>query len=212
MHAVALDAASLVEERPFTHPTHSLADLRILNRSLGRVRAVLHSGLMSGSGPLSTYEWEDEQGAWNRIIVKQGADLRASLTLVGFFGQRRPGVDPAPLAAIDNQLVQEIASVDGLLCYFSSAIEGGNYANLVLCAHDEAKEMWNHSLLHARAVRELAHLHYQSVRLHNGRIDAGLCHSTGPALECTKYYDFDTLGPEGPWRAVRTFDPPLALG
>lgn len=207
---VNLDATTLIPTRPFTDPALSLQDLRALHRCVGRLRAAIHSSLLCGDETLCRFEWEDDAGLHQRIVARRGVDLLAiaPLTVVGFFGQRRRMVDRGPIEDVDAALVAEIADHADVLAYYTSALLGGEYANLVLCANDGARTHWNRSPRHAWAVRELAPACYHSVRLHNGVMAHGLRCSAGPVLTRTKYYDYD--GPSV-WRAVRTFSPPLAL-
>lgn len=216
--SLSLAREQILSDRPFTDPNSSSADLRALNRSVCRLRAALHAGLLRplplGSNRLLGYAWEDDADLEQRILLRAGVDLRqiAPLVLVGFFGQRRRDGDRAAITAMDTTLVEDFAGHTGLLCYYTSALPNGDYANLVLCASEGAKAHWNSSPDHVRAVRELSPRYYQSIRLHNGRLEHGLGCSGGPQLTLTKYYDYEQPAAPGvPWRAHRAWSPPLAL-
>lgn len=211
-----LDAETLLEDRPFTHPARSLDDLRALNQALGRLRAALHSGLLAGDGPIHRWAFVDELELSQRIIVRSGWVIQSlpRLYLVGFFGQRRADADVQQMTDVDDHMVEEMAHRhDKIVAYYTAALPNGQYGNMVLSVSDDARDLWNHGPRHAQAVRELAPPYYRSIRLHNGLLEGGLRCTQGPQLTVTKYYDYGDVGavPARPWRAVRRWDPPLSL-
>jgi hypothetical protein len=212
----ALTARTVLAERPFTHPDRTFDDLRVLNRSLARLRAALHANLLQGDGPMTHHSWDDELGNRQRIIVRAGMEIQAlpTLWLVGFFGQRRADADRLRMDGVDQALVDDMANEHGkIVCYYTAALENGQYGNMVLSSCDSARDRWNGAVRHARAVRELAPLYYRSVRLHNGVLEGGIAGAQGPALTVTKYFDYGSQAePErAPWRAIRTWAPPARM-
>lgn len=211
-----LDAATLLAERPFTHPARTYDDLLALNRALARLRAVLHSDLPHGIGAMQSCEWDDDQGNHQRILVRAGLNLRTlpMLYLVGFFGQRRATADRERMDTTDQVLVEEMAGAHSeIVCYYTAALESGEYGNMVLSTCESARDEWNASPNHTRAARELAPRYYRTIRLHNGVLDGGLRSAQGPALTVTKYYDYGDASHDGraPWRGVRIWSPPARL-
>lgn len=214
MEMTTLDAAAILPERPFSHPNHTLADLRVLDRCLSRLRAALHTPLLRPEGDLLLYEWQDDAGLGQRIILRQGVELRSYLdvAVVGFFGQRRTAAAPGPIQDLDHELMLALADYEEVLCYFTSQLESGDYGNLVLFADEAAKTRWNQHPRHALAAREVAPAYYHSVRLHNGYLGGGILCCDGPILTSTKYYDYDLPAEAaGPWRAIRRWSPPVRL-
>lgn len=211
-----LDARSVLDERPFTHPERTVDDLRALNLALSRLRAALLSGLLQGDGPMQQWHFDDEQGLHQRVIVRSGHNLRTlpQMFLVGFFGQRRESADVAHMSGVDDQMVEEMGRHhEKIVAYYTAQLPNGQFGNLVLSVADGARDEWNQGPRHAHAVRELAPAYYRSIRLHNGLLEGSLLCHKGPMLTVTKYYDFGESGAPGvrPWRALRTWDPPVRL-
>ena len=214
MELTALDSSAILEDRPFTHPARASADLAVLNRLLSQLRAALHAQLFRPRDGLLFQEWQDEANLGQRIIIRQGVELRSYLEIVvvGFFAERREAAPAGPISELDDELIRALVENDEVLCYFTSQLPGGQYGNLVLLASEEAKVRWNMHPHHIWAVRELAPDFYHNVRLHNGFLDGGILCCDGPVLTVTKYYDYD-LGTQAgtPWRGVRRWTPPLRL-
>ncbi len=82
------------------------------------------------------------------------------------------------------------------------ALISGNYSNLVLFAHEDAKVRWSRSKAHHQAVSALAPNYYRSIRLYNGILPQGIRHSASLRLGRVKYFDY---GHDPCWRAVREF-------
>ncbi|MGL4651737.1 MAG: hypothetical protein ACRC1H_20180, partial [Caldilineaceae bacterium] len=190
---LSLDADALLGDRPFTHPNLTLQDLRTLHQSVCRLRAALHANVFAGDGPMTTWSWDDDRGNSQRIFVRDGVNLRAlpRLYVVGFFGQRRPDADRLRMEGVDQALVDDMAHEHSkIVCYYTAALDSGEYGNMVLSSCDSARDEWNGSLRHATAVRELAPRYYRSVRLHNGLLEDGLLSAAVPVINVTKYFDY----------------------
>ena len=190
--------------RVFTHPDRTRGDwgalrtmARALRDSLGRVESETARPLMLELG---------QPGApGHRVIVCDGARLRGTSTpsLVGFFAERRPGLDHTPLTRTDDALIEEFPAHPGILAYCSLELPDGNWGNLVVLTGPEAREHWRSSPTHAFAAGELAPRHYAAVRLHLGRFPGGLLAGADPVLDETRYYDFRD---PTPWRATRRLE------
>jgi hypothetical protein len=202
-YAISLQGSDFLPERPFTDPTHTATDLAILQTLVAVLfpLAQQHQQLAGNQLP-HIIQQMDEYGRAHRIVLIRPHLLLGErpLTLVGFFGQRRPQADDSTLFPLDDLLVRELPACPDLLSYSSMALANGDYANLVLFASPEGKQRWSESQTHARAV-DLAPSVYDSVRIYNGRLPHGLqLHST-PALDAVKYFDYHS---SPLWRAIRS--------
>jgi hypothetical protein len=204
---IALESAHVLEDRPFTHPELSLGDREVLQGILEGLKRIVTApeGLPERPRPLVMHR-RDPDGRKHRIVV---CDLRAltsgqTLMVVGFLGARCEGKDPAPLDAIDEELIAGFSNYPGILSYCSSQQPGDNWANLVLMRGPEAVGHWASSPRHAFAAKAMAPEYYQYIRLHNGLLEGGLLSGNPIVLHRTKYYDYQGLLP---WRAVRELPP-----
>jgi hypothetical protein len=203
-----LAASELLPDRPFTNPEHTWDDARAIDFVLERLRALVHQPPPPNMhAPVQQTYWLKAEGRTHRLILCDAASLRTAsrLTLVGFFGQRRPDVDPTPVNQIDSELIGELGDHPGLLSYCSLLMENGDYGNIVLFVSEEAKYHWATSNRHAYAVRVISPKYYATVRLHNGIVPGGLAAGVAPVFESTKYLDYRAMLP---WRGIRTFSQP----
>lgn len=193
--------------RPFTAVGLIERDMKTLLELLADVRGVLREA-DTGNRTIESYQrmaWKVD-GLTHRLIICDEPKLRYRdrTCVVGFFGERRPGVDPAPLEEANSAIVTEFTRYPGILSYSSVELPSGKWANLVL--HDDPvdREYWRQSEMHAKAAEVLSPLHYKNVRIHNAELTDGLTDRPQLVLERTKYYDFegDTM-----WRAQRELIP-----
>jgi hypothetical protein len=200
-----LGRTEVLADRAFTHPDYSFQDLNMLHFALDQLRALLNNPALAASlaGGQQLF-WVEVDGRLHRLIVADCAGLQSTntLTLVGFFGQRRPHGDHELIDQVDTELVAELVAHPGLLAYCSILLAEGNYGNLVLFSDEAAKLHWSTSTRHAYAAHVLSPKYYESVRLHNGILPGGLFSGQAPVLERTKYYDYRGMLP---WRAERIF-------
>ncbi len=210
---VTLDEGTILEERPFTHPRWTWADCRAMERMAAQVRAlVLQERPRVKGRRLDLFYLEEAGGRPHRAVIVHLDALRrgASLTVVGFFGQCRPGADALEVHMADSVLLHEFVDHPDLLSYSSLQLADGQWGNLVLFRRAEGLQHWNRSPFHARVAAEISPRYYRSIRLHNGVLPGGLFGGEPICLTRTKYYDF--AGPSGApghcWRAVRTYDGP----
>ena len=199
----ALAVTELLLDKPFTHPSCTQDDLRILQFGVEQLRLLLENTALVV--PTVEYEqlfWVEIDGRLHRLVVRDAGGLRTDspLTLVGFFGQRRQTTDPEAIDQVDTELITELLAHPGLLAYCTIAIDDNVYGNLVLFRDEGAKLHWSNSERHGYAVRVLSPKHYESVRLHNGRLPGGLYSSQPLLLERTKYLDYRGMLP---WRGIR---------
>jgi hypothetical protein len=126
-----------------------------------------------------------------------------NLTVVGFFGQKRPNADIRPLIQADSKFEGEFLKHHGLLSLSTLRLTNGDFGNLVLFSDPAAKEHWSNSPLHRDLVALISPRYYRSVRLNNGVLPRGLESPHELRLVRTKYLDYRT---SPPWRAVREID------
>jgi hypothetical protein len=196
---VTLAETERVPGRPFTDPAHTDADVGAILVMAAALRRELDT-LPGGRRPV-TLQLPDVEDRPHRAVVADDRRLRTDhdLSFVGFFAQRRTGLDFGPLDAVDDDLILEFPAHPGILSYSSLELPVGNWGNLIIVDPPGAADDWRTSTKHAYAARELAPRYYLSVRLHNGRFPGGLTASR-PVLGRTSYYDFQEAPP---WRAQR---------
>lgn len=190
---IQLGPTDVLQERPFTHPSHTFADLYVLRYMAEQLHQTVN-GLDVGVddvGPSIIYRTEADTRA-HRIVLIHPERLAQPLRLavVGFFGQRREGLDLAQLNEMDNILLTELKQHPGLISYSSLSLYNENSSNLVLFADEAAKERWGESRMHARAV-ELAREHYSSIRIYNGFLPQGSHNSNALRITKVRYFDYD---------------------
>lgn len=204
---VRLGPGDTVRGRPFTAVEETSRDLEILNGILADVRSVVVD-VEEGAREIAPFQrlaWK-AGGLTHRLHMCDLERLRAhpGLCVVGFFAERRTDVDIWPLEEANAEIVTEFANYPGILSYGSVELPGGHWGNLVL--HDDPvdTEFWRTSTMHAKAVETLSPQHYYNVRIHNGRLTAGIFEGPTIRIDKTKYFDYS--GPTE-WRAERAFGP-----
>lgn len=203
---IQLGADEIPAGRPFADPERTRADLAALREMAEALRRLLGTSLPGTPRPL-TIDVGGSSGPQHRVILCDEGRLRAAVApgFVGFFAERRPGLDHAPLTVADDELIGEFGDHPGILSYSSLELADGNWGNLIVVDPPEAREHWRTSERHAYAARELAPRHYAVVRLHNGHFPDGLLSGRDPVLARTRYHDFQG---STPWRAERPLATP----
>lgn len=192
-HTTYLSPYEVMETRPFTHPAHILTDQNTLRYMAGQVCMLLEYPYLSARPPhIVLFNRPDHSDWFHRIVLAQPEQLRRKrpLTIVGFFGLKRKDANKALAHDFDHTLIGEISDHSGLLSYSSMALAGGNYANLVIFAHRDARNQWSTSQAHAQAVQRLAPGYYRTVCIYNGRLPGGMSHHHDLTLNRVKYYDY----------------------
>ena len=193
----------LITARPFTHPQHLAHYEQTLRYMASQVRVLLDYPYHPTPPPHIVFFNGPQNGDWfHRVVVAQPDKLRQrqSLTIVGFFGEKRDGADMAAANAFDRKLVAEIPDHPGILSYSTMAMAQDNYANLVLFSDREARAHWSTSKAHARAVQQLSPDYYHNVTIVNGRVSGGINHHQALTLVRAKYFDYDC---QPHWHAIR---------
>jgi hypothetical protein len=202
---VILAPAEEPPDRPFARLARTAADLGHLQEMARTLRRVLTAPVPAGARPL-VLDAAPPGGRAHRIVLCDEGRLRTASApaLVGFFAEKRLGVDHAPLTETDDLLIGEFPAYPGILSYSSLELPDGNWGNLIVLDPPETREHWRTSARHAWAAEVLAPRHYTVVRLHHGRFPGGVLGPAGPVLTRTRYFDFQ--GPV-PWRAERSVTP-----
>jgi hypothetical protein len=174
-------------EPSFTDPRHTERDTAVMRDMLARMRAAARGWC----GASVTVREVNEGGlrTWIRVPDREALFAVRELTTVGFFGQARSDVDHDPLHAIEEQIVETLEEVPGILSYFNLELPGKRYGNLVLCAGPDVPVHWHAHELHRRAVG-MAPRHYHSARLHVGVVRSPLLGDGDLVVLRTRYYDF----------------------
>lgn len=201
-----------VQGRPFADPAHTRREASSLGVLLERERAHARAWVQDDHGPREVViRGHDEEGhAYLLVVPDTRALLEArDLTVVGFFGRPRTDVDHDILFELERQLVDDMGSYveAGLLSYYDVELVKDAYGNLILFSTPEVPRAWHDNPIHLRAI-ELAPRHYHEIRLHKGFLPGHLLDGGMIGIERTRYLDY-VRG--DPWRAVRSFAPPLAV-
>ncbi|MDH4308576.1 MAG: hypothetical protein OEX04_13990 [Acidimicrobiia bacterium] len=201
--AATLDRAETSTGRPFTAPDLYETDIQRLTYLLEELRCLM-GRVYEGSTSITPFEpitWT-VHGLRRRTVVCDPMRLgeRRDICVVGFFGERTFGPDTASLEMADTAVVLEFRDYPGILAYSSMELADRNWANLVLHTAPEDREAWRGGATHARAVAELAPIHYRTVRIHNGSLPVGLLGGRAITIERTKYWDYTV---PDVWHAVR---------
>jgi len=204
--AVVVKTEEIIETRPFTHPNHSIEDLDIMHHITHQLVDTYDDPVLCDFIPGKRAICQsDPRGRHFRIYYIQPQLLFSlkGLTVVGFFGQKRPDADVRPLLKADRLFEREFHNHPGLLSLSTVRLANGDFGNLVLFTDPEAKDNWNFNKLHYDIVSVISAPYYKSIRLNNGYLPAGLDAPDELRLIRVRYMDFST---DTPWRATRNFE------
>jgi hypothetical protein len=198
-----LAAGERLPARPFTDPERTVADAGVMGRMLKRLRAEARSW-PGGQASVELLRYT-RAGCRHWLVVPDAPALRDAheVTVVGFFGDLRPGMNHSAVYALEAEVVARLGryAPAGLLGYYDAELAPAVHGNLVLFAAPEVPAEWHGDLVHARAVA-LAPRHYRCVRLHRGIIGGALLGRGDLVIQRTRYFDF---GRQPAWRALRRF-------
>ena len=198
-----LGAQERLPARPFTDPERTLADGRVMDRMLGRLRREARSWRADrASVELLKYT---RAGCRHWLVVPDGPALAGArdVTAIGFFGDQRPGMDHAAIYRLEAEVVARLGRYApvGLLGYYDAEIAPALHGNLVLFGTREVPAGWHTDRVHAAAVA-MAPRHYRAVRLHRGIIGGALLGRGHLVIERTRYFDF---AQQPAWQGLRRF-------
>jgi hypothetical protein len=203
-HYELLAAQERLPGRPFTEPERTLADARVMGRMLQRLRLEARSW----PGWRTSVELLEHTRAGCRhwLVVPSTPALRGAqdVTVVGFFGDLRGGMDHSAVYDLEADVVARLGryASAGLLSYYDAEIARGLHGNLVLFGTREVPCEWHGDVVHARAVA-LAPSHYRCLRLHRGIIRGAVLGQGKLVIKRTRYFDF---GRQPAWRGLRRFE------
>jgi hypothetical protein len=204
-HFIRLERPEIIEGRPFSNVEGSFEDLVTLRYMLEALYQLLLQpvAIPDRPRPLVLYLKEREYHLHRVTLSRPELLLKTSdLTVVGFCGRKRKGVDRGPIEALDRALIAEFSQYEELLSYSSLQLKDGNACNLVLFSQPQGIGHWATSPTHARAVK-MSPDYYESVRLHHGLVPGGLTSTNRLELLWTKYYDYRD---QPVWRAIRKLE------
>jgi hypothetical protein len=194
-----------ISARPFTNPAHSRHDLARIRRMTQLLIDTYDDPEVCDFVPGKNVVCKsDPQGKHFRMYYIRPKLLFAlkNITVVGFFGEKRPGADIKPLIKADKKFEAQLMDHAGLLSLSTVRLQDGNFGNLVLFTDPESKDSWNYSQPHYDLVREISPPYYSSIRLNNGILPDGLAAPDQLRLTKVRYLDYTN---EPHWRAVRYF-------
>lgn len=191
----------IIEDRPFTHPSHTNPELDTLRHMLEQLCIFMESRHTYRSlyDPIII---DESNGHSHRYLVPQPPKLAEAnqLAVVGFFGQKRIGVDPDHFGNLGELLMAEIPTYPKILSYQTMQLPNGNFSNLVILQSEDVKEHWMIGDTHKKAVDHSPSF-YESIRIYNGFLPGGIQNPTSFTLEKVKYYDYQE---NPPWRGIRS--------
>jgi hypothetical protein len=202
MNVELLNAEQEIENRSFTNLHHTRSDLRFMRIMAHQLVDVYDDPDSCDFTGGNNIVQSDPGCRYFRIHYIQPGNLfnLTDLTVVGFFGQKRPGADIRPLIQADKRFEGEFDKHSGLLSLSTIRFTNGDFGNLVLFTDEIAKQEWGHSDVHRELVAEISPSYYKSVRLNNGILPDGLDAPDGLEITVVKYLDYRT---NPPWRGIR---------
>ena len=198
-----LAAAERLPARPFTDPERTTADAAVMDRMLQRLRREARSWpSWQTSAELLKHA---RTGCRDWLVVPNAPALAGAhdVTVVGFFGDLRPGMDHSAIYQLEADVVARLGryAPAGLLGYYDAEIAPALHGNLVLFGTGEVPPEWHRDRVHAAAVAS-APRHYRVVRLHRGMIRGALLGRGHLVIRRTRYIDF---GQQPAWHGLRRF-------
>lgn len=186
-----LAAAERLPARPFTDPERTAADAAVMGRMLQRLRREARSW---PRWQASAEVLKHTRGSCRHWLVVPSAPALAGArdaTVVGFFGDLRPGMDHSAIYQLEADVVARVGryAAAGLLGYYDAEIAPALHGNLVLFGTREVPPEWHRDHVHAAAVAS-APRHYSVVRLHRGMIGGALLGPGHLVIQQTRYFDF----------------------
>ncbi len=205
---VQLGAYETVLTHPCTDVSLYAPDLDVMAYMLQDLRTLLRSH-DAGKADLRAHVptvWHVHELRRRTVVCEpERIRERQRVCIVGFFGNRRAQLPYDSVDTIDVRLLDEFKAYPGILSYTSMELADDYWANLVVHAEPEDREIWRTSAAHVRAV-EMSPTLYTDVRIYNGHLPDGVSGNRAIDIESTKYWDYDHAPV---WRAARVFDPPL---
>jgi hypothetical protein len=196
-----LAAQERLPARPFTDPERTLADAAVMGQMLQRLRRKARSWPVGRTSVLE----HTPDGSRDWLVVPSVPALGGAedVTVVGFFGDQRPGMNHAALYQLEADVVARLGryAAVGLLAYYDAEIAPAVHGNLVLFSAGEVPPQWHRDRVHTAAVAS-APRHYRAVRLHRGMIRGGLLGTGQLVIQQTRYFDFG----QPAWRGLRRFE------
>jgi hypothetical protein len=197
-----LAAGERLPARPFTDPERTVADGRVMDRMLQRLRLEAQSwpGWQTSVEMLK----HTRAGCRHWLVVPDAPALGEAhdVTVVGFFGDLRPGIDHSVIYELEADVVSRLGHYApvGLLGYYDAELTPAVHGNLVLFRAPELPSQWHSDRGHATAVAIAPH-HYSVVRLHRGLIRGPLLGRGHLVIQRTRYFDFG----QPAWHGMRQF-------
>lgn len=203
--SLILGPDEMVDGRPFTDPELSQYDLETMRYMAQQLLDAYDDPVVCNFLPNQKPVCQsDPQGRHFRIYYVQPHLLFGlkNLSVVGFFGHKRPGADVQPLIKADKKFEKVFHEHPGLLSLSTVRLANGDFANLVVFTNGAARDKWGQSKLHIELVTKISPPYYKSIRLNNGRMPFGLDQPDAVNLVRVKYIDYSS---SPPWRATRVF-------
>jgi hypothetical protein len=200
----SLSAQERLPGRPFTDPERTVADAGVMDRMLQRLRHEARSWPAARTSVEILKYTRDGCRHW--LVVPDVPALCAAYdaTVVGFFGDQRPGMDHSAIYQLEADVVARLGRYApvGLLGYYDAEIAPALHGNLVLFGTREVPSAWHSDRVHAAAVA-ITPRHYCVVRLHRGTICGALIGAGGLVIQRTRYFDFRQ---QPAWQGLRRFE------
>jgi hypothetical protein len=190
----------LVTDRPFTHTDHIATDREVLVHMARQANVVLEKQLDTLEENETIFIDEPDK-RYHRFFVPRSKVLSQAKNIyfVGFFSHKQKGAVIGHFGDLDDRLMEQIPTYQGILSYSSMGLPDGDFGNLVLPTDEKIKSKWMHGETHNQAVA-LSPDYYQFVRINNGVLPEGIARPDSLRVTRVKYYDYEE---EPPWKAIR---------
>ncbi|MGI9607247.1 MAG: hypothetical protein ACR2P0_14015 [Acidimicrobiales bacterium] len=209
--AIQLGPTESPEGHAFASVDNYTGDLALMNYQLQDVRSLIRSVVANDQpiAPHKLFEWE-VHGLQRRTVICDPGRIVTPLDfhIVGFFGDRRAGVDLSRLEFYEHRLIEDLRDHPGIVSYSSMELVHNYWANLVVHSALDDRERWNHGENHRNAVDELSHIVYRSVRIHRAQLVGGVVGPNTVLIEFTSYWDYEATPT---WKAVRDLPGGLSI-
>lgn len=198
-----LAAEQRLPARPFTDPEHTLADAKVMDRMLQRLRVEARSwpGWRTSVEVLRY----TRAGCRHWLVVPSASALAGAhdVTAVGFFGDLRSGMNHSAIYELEADVVARLSRYApvGLLGYYDAEMAPALHGNLVLFGTREVPPEWHSDRVHGLAVA-LAPRHYRCVRLHRGTVRGAVLGRGHLVVQRTRYFDFG----QPAWHGLRQYE------
>lgn len=174
---IQLTHSELLVERPFTDPDHIEADAAVMRTMAQQAWIIADQMRMvsaAGTAPTVHYPTAESWQKRTMLLDMPGMHTESTLTVVGFFGNKRTQVDPDVEKTVyeaGRQLCQALRHEPSMVCYMTRLLaDAHNYANLVVMKTAQTIEEWRKNEIHQHVTGIISPQYYSNVRIYSGEM------------------------------------------